>query len=366
MTAPSREIETRTGAQEGDGASFGPWRLPAWVDGQPPGARIVGGMAAIALVATYLLTWSLWQTRADPPNLLGMAGLRDINFAWPLILTALLAIRLPRLGSVSHAALLTLAIGGDQLRLQPEFVFLATMLVASAWPMPGIQVVRWQLIGLWFWSGLHKALSGGWPTDGAGFIAGSIGLSGTRGVVAYVVPVAEIGLAVLALWPRAWRVLVIASPTFHIGVVLVLAAASSNTAVWPWNLAIAASVPFVFRDDESTSGMRFYRASSWVPAAVFLLLPIGFYFGTFDAYLSFDVYSVNTASATVCEHHHGTERCQPEPLSTWARLNVPIPPERRLFVAWFEQTCRPGETLRIDGIWTRFAERQVSRAECPS
>jgi hypothetical protein len=322
-------------------------------------ARVVGGVAAYALVASYLLTWPLWEARSDPPNLLGVAGLRSLGFGWPLLLAALLAVGLPRVGSVAHAVLLVLAVAGDQIRVQPEFVCLAVVLVAAAWPARGLPVLRWYLVSLWLWAGLNKVLSGGWPTSGASFIAVSAGLPGWRGVVAVAVPAAEIGLGALACWPRAWRVLRIAGPAFHLGIVLLLARAATNSAVWPWNLALAVAVPLVFRAPEPAP-----RATR-VVAAVLLLYPLGFYTGAVDAYLAHNLYSGNTVSGAVCRTHDGRDRCRYDVLSTWEALNVPLPPERRLLVDWFERSCRPGETLRVDGIWTRFAARAVTGVACP-
>ena len=38
------------------------------------------------------------------------------------------------------------------------------------------------------------------------------------------------------------------------------------------------------------------------------------------------------------------------------RLNVPLPPEPRLFRAWFSLICTPGQTLVIEGIRTRLTD----------
>jgi len=160
-----------------------------------PGALVA--IAASALVASYCVTWDLWRARSLPPNLPIAGALSSFHFGVPLVIAALLAVALPRPGAAAHGALLVLAVLGDQVRLQPEFVSLAILLCAAAWPPKSINVARWHVIAVWGWAGTHKILSGGWPSGGALFIAGAAGDTRLRPAVAVLVPICEVMLAVL-------------------------------------------------------------------------------------------------------------------------------------------------------------------------
>lgn len=332
-------------------------------------SRAVVIIASLGLVSSYALTWDLWHGRTSPPNLPAIGALSSAPFGLVLLLAAAVATLAPRVGAAVHGTVLLLAMLGDQVRLQPEFISLAILLAAGAWPPKSLEIGRWHVITMWAWAGVHKVLSKGWPLGGAAFMADAAGVGELRTFVAVAVPAAEIALAMLALWPTAWRVLRIAAPVFHVGVVLVLAAVDWNTAVWPWNLALAASAPFLFQNPArgAPESRRIWTRSPAVLAAViaFAVVPAGFYAGVVDAYPSHNLYSSNTAEAFVCTRSI-TRSCVPAPFfSTWDDLNVPLPPEDRLFVAWFHKICRPGETLRIEGIWTRLADRATSHVTCP-
>ncbi|HEX2090063.1 MAG TPA: hypothetical protein VHI54_09100 [Actinomycetota bacterium] len=324
-------------------------------------------VTAAGLAASYLLTWDLWRGRIDPPNLPAVGALSSLDFGAALVAAAVAAMVFPRAGSVIHSAILLLAMLGDQIRLQPEFVSLGLLLAAAAWPPTGMAIARWHLITLWGWAGLHKILSIGWPEAGAPFIASAAGRPELRSVVAVAVPLAEVGLAALALRARTWRILWVAAALFHVGVVVVLARIGWNSAIWPWNVALAAVTPFLFNPASAPNQDRpALRSRSVVVAAVlFALYPVGFYFGMSDAYPSHNLYSANTAQAVIVCRPEAPNRCTPAAwYGTVASLNVPFPPERRLYVAWFERICEPGERLRIDGIWTRLNDRQVEFVEC--
>jgi hypothetical protein len=340
-------------------------RTACEVRGVFAGRQLVA-VAAAGLVASYLLSWDLWQVRVDPPNLPLVAAASMIGLGVPLVTAALSTLVFPRAGAMLHAVLLALAITGDQIRLQPGFISLTIILLAAAWPSRLMVLGRWHLATLWFWAGFHKALSAGWPTGGATFIANAAGVPDMRGFVSVAVPVFEIGLAGLAVWPRTWRILRVIAPLFHVGVVLLLAAVWWNTVVWPWNLAIAAAVPFLFGTESASMRLPASRRVMW-PATVAVLLvlyPAGFYVGYVDAYVAHNLYTSNVSQAYVCTEETEPERCIPLLSSILEELNVPLPPEERLFVALFERACAPVEYLRIDGIWTRFGDRTVTYHAC--
>jgi hypothetical protein len=325
-----------------------------------PAARAIVTIAAVALAASYVLTWELWQGRVEPPNLPALGSSSAWSFGAPLVAAALASIGFPRLGSTVHGSLLVIAILGDQVREQPELISLAILLAAGAWGPKGGEIGRWHMVTMWAWAGIHKALSLGWATGSAAVIADAFGASGLRGVVAVAVPASEIALAALALRRRAWPVLRVAAPVFHLGVVLFLVLDGDNLAVLPWNLALVAIAPLLFRPPDRAAGPGASRGT--VAVAAFLAIhPAGFYLGVTDTYLAHNLYTSNEAGASMCV---AGGDCF-DPFATRASLDVPLPPERRLYVAWFERICRPGDTLRIDGIDTRLVHGQVDVVACP-
>jgi len=331
------------------------------------------------LVATYLLTWELWQPREAPapPNLPALSFLSGIGFAVVLPLAALVAVMFPRVGAVAHAVLLLVAMLGDQIRIQPECVSLGILLLGSAFPRNGLAVARWHLVALWIWAGLNKALSAGWPTVGVYFMVGTIGLASLSPVATILIPLVETALGVMGLNREWWPAVRVVAPLVHLQILVTLVLAHWNTSVWPWNIGIAAVAPFLFLPDRAGTGPRRARHSMpnrqlppWLPTAVGILLvvwPAGFYLGITDAYLAHNLYSANTRTGSICPPPtgQGVPKCSETSFtSTWKTLNVPLPPERRLYIAWFEQVCRPGETLRLRGIWTHLAPRSLEFVAC--
>ncbi len=89
-------------------------------------------------------------------------------------------------------------------RLQPEFISMALMLLAVAFPA-GRVIGRAHITTLWVWAGMHKLLSAGYAVGGAQFIAGSLGLSISMAL--WLSPLAEVSVGILAiLWRSRYAV----------------------------------------------------------------------------------------------------------------------------------------------------------------
>jgi hypothetical protein len=271
----------------------------------------------------------------------------------------------PRWGATAFCALFALAALGDQLRLQPESVSLAIVMVGSAAGSTGRAVARWHLCALWLWSGLHKALSLGWPTRGALFIAESLGVVGARPLIAVVLPAVEIALGLTALFPRLWRATAIAGLVLHLSMFTMLSPVMRdwNSAVWPWNVGLAVSAFLLFwtKPREQLAPTRAVR----VVAVGLLAFPALFYVGLADTYLSHNLYTANGASARICIA--GGFGCSSAPFATLDTLNVPMPPEPRLYRQWFGRVCRPGTILEITAIQTRLTDPYRTTTDaCPA
>ncbi len=264
------------------------------------------------------------------------------------------------------AVALALACLGDQMRMQPGVISVAILMIAPAFGENGRSIARWHLCSLWLWAGLHKVLSTGWAAaDGnAHFIADSLGRPGWTGAVAVVLPLCELGLGVTALWPRLWTVTGIGAPLLHIGVVVTLSPpfADWNSSVWPWNAAVAVAAPLLFL--AQPEGAAFPSRPVIAVAAVLLAFPALFYIGAVDAYPSHNLYSSNTARATICAP--SGRQCTNAAFDTWERLNVPFPPEPRLYRQAFAIVCHRGDVLVVTGIRTRLTGAPtIERESCP-
>lgn len=318
-------------------------------------ARDLAGFRALcvlALMATVAITWPLWDMRAAPPEL-PLIALPRLAPGVPLLAACVATLVWPLPGAAAVTAVVAYGMIGDQTRMQPEF-FSLPLLLWGTLPLAGARfVARVSLIALWFYSGLGKLLSPQFLHDLGPRMAGALSAVipvPMLGVLAAAVAGVEIVLAVLAIWPRtrrfaAWLALIV-----HAGILLSLAgnSAAHNVAVWPWNVVQAVS-GFAFIAPWPNTIVAEWRAASWAPrvvAGALALLPLGFYAGVVDAYPAHQLYSAGTARATV----YCPRGCRPDQdvNATWRAMNVPLPPQPRLFLATFARTCAPGDTLRID------------------
>ncbi|MGK2949781.1 MAG: MauE/DoxX family redox-associated membrane protein [Acidimicrobiales bacterium] len=309
--------------------------------------RLATAATAAGMAATVVVTWPLWRSRGEPPNLPAVDALA--RAPWGPVLLALCAAALvrPRIAGPLLAIVTVAAIAGDQLRLQPEVLSLALLLVLLPFEQ-GRTVARWHLASLWLWAGLNKALGLGWPEGDARYIADALGSIDLRPAIVVVVPAVEVALGLSVLVRRAHQWTAIGGAALHLGIFLTLSPAlgDANIAVWPWNLALAVIASLLFWSNPPAGRGPVTTAA----AAVLLLCPALFYVGSADAYATHHVYSGATASAVVCDAS-GCRRLGPEVREP---LEVPIPPEPRLFRALFLETCEPGSTLQITGIRTRL------------
>lgn len=328
--------------------------------GVRPSAYAVVVIAAVCQTATILLTWDLWQGRDNPPTLPVFDGLANVGWAPLLLFLAMVTIVAPRKVAPVFCAAYLLAALGDQTRLQPEVVSLAVLMTAPLYGEHGITVARWHVTTLWTWAGIHKALSLGWSTGGAGFIATSLGDPSVRSLVAFGLPAIEISIGVASVFRRAWPVVRWAGCALNLGIFLTLSPLFGdwNSSVWPWNIGLALGAVFLF------SG-RSRVAPNLASQAIVVLLatyPALFYVGLVDAYLAHNLYTSNTATASICS---SSQQCVATPFDTWDALNVPLPPEERLYRAWFDRICVPGSTLVVTGPQTRLTDPpKVHRYTC--
>jgi hypothetical protein len=314
--------------------------------------HIVCAVAAIAQIFTLRWTWDLWTQRSTPPNLPLVDALSFISWGPLLVALCIATVVRPRWGAPAFVVALAVACLGDQMRLQPGVVSVAILMTAPAFGDSGRAIARWYLCSLWLWAGLNKLLSSGWAEGDATFIAESLGRPGVSGAVTVVLPLIEVGLGLTALWPRLWNATAVGAVLLHVGVVVTLSPLFGdwNSSVWPWNAAIAIAAPLLFlrRSEDSLFPSR----PIVVGAAVLLAYPALFYVGVGDTYLTHNLYASNSATAQICPS--SGDKCANDAFFTWGELNVPFPPEPRLFRQAFYVVCAPADRLVIIGRQTRF------------
>jgi hypothetical protein len=257
----------------------------------------------------------------------------------------------PRLGIAAHGAALGLAIVVDQTRLQPEFVSLAFLMVGTLDSATSALIARTHLVALWFYAGLHKLVSPGYyigqvPQMLRGLVSleppWPLAFDLVRGGLA----LAEMGLGIMAVVPGTRRIAASGACALHLGILGYLALrVGGNAQLWPWNLALALSGPYFLRTWRYSLARDLGAAPRWagVVVAGLLVMPVGFYAGYVDAYLAHCLYCRNAPHARIVSRD-GVSRH----IATSTALNVPFPPSRRGFLAYFAREGRPGERLIIE------------------
>ncbi|HWA99081.1 MAG TPA: hypothetical protein VG713_11340 [Pirellulales bacterium] len=310
---------------------------------------IVARCAIVAAqVATVLITWPLWEARAWPP-LLPACGVPQCSMGWPMMVSALAVLIVPRGGLAVHASVVLVAMLMDQTRMQPEIVSHCLLLLGTLPAAVPRFVGRLHLISLWLFSGIHKLFSEAFYTDVAPFMwHGIFPEAPTAVITAFGVTVAvtEILLGVLSTFAATRRAAAVVGALFHVGVFLGLSLGLEwNMAVWPWNLALAvAAIGLLYPWRGSLLGQFQAVTLSWrAVGAALLLAPASYYIGGLDAYLAHCLYSANTPRGLWM---HGNE-IDDLSMLTIESLDVPMPPTHRTFLAFFRAAGRPGDRLTI-------------------
>jgi hypothetical protein len=331
--------------------------LPRAVTG--PGAFrciLVGCQAS-----TVLITWPLWQRRNSPP-LLPALGLFQFDVGLVLLGSLGLVLVAPRLGVVTHAVALGVAMLLDQSRMQPECVSLALLMVGTLDSATGALIARAHLVALWSFAGFHKLVSADYYLGTVPRVfSGLVGFDPPWPLVFDLfragMALAEMGLGIMATVPTTRRIAACGALALHLPIVSYLALrARSNAAVWPWNVALALSALYLLWDWRSSLADDLRTASRWARLAVagLLVSPMGFYAGFIDAYFAHCLYSRNVPRASIVSPD-GARRG----IDTFSTLHVPLPPTQRLFLAYFAQTGRPGDRLIVeDPRWWLGAKRE--------
>lgn len=193
----------------------------------------------------------------------------------------------------------------DQTRLQPWFyqyvVMIGLLLFPERVALAGCRVA---LSGVYVWSGIQK-LNAAFFNEVVPWFAEPVAKhlpEGAGEALQFAIaasPVLEI-LIGLAVWSSPLRRFAIAAAfLLHAGVLLVLGPLGHdyNLVVWPWNLTMPLLLAALFpRGSVGRVWATLWRSKpAFVLVLLFALLPVLSFAGRWDSYMSFAVYSGNTA-----------------------------------------------------------------------
>jgi hypothetical protein len=245
---------------------IGPWFPVA----QPPLDRVVFGAALLALIA------AVWFYRAAV-----------ICF---LVLALYMALC-------------------DQARWQPWFYMYAVMLMLTLARRPTARAAcRFAVSAVYLWSGIQKCnpdyfkVAVPWLAKAGMEWLPSFAGTLLHGALA-AAPAIEIFIA-MAVWSKhARRTALVLAVIVHAAALFLLGPLGHghNWIVWPWNVATPVLLILLFRDATLKETWREMRQVRWVTAttALFAGLPVLSFFGYWDSYLSFSLYTGRLTKADV-------------------------------------------------------------------
>ncbi len=262
----------------------------------------------------------------------------------------------------------------DQNRLQP-WVYIYLLLLLSYFLFKEakhqqLNFMRIILIGVYFWSGMQKL------NPQFNEVAFKSILSNLFGITdpdllenllpfGYLLPVIETSAALLLCFPktRKWGVYILILMHLFILVYISPLGINSNTTVYPWNVAMMLFLLLVFYSDHSPifTAVSFEDLKIRIITALVWILPVLNFFGYWDHYLSFSLFSGKTDKYYIMIHTSEVSKINPEycqyfteiknlpdkkliDISAWSvkELNVPFYPEMRTFRSVAKSFCSFG------------------------
>lgn len=201
----------------------------------------------------------------------------------------------------------------DQNRGQPWMYLYWVMLLLNLFPdKTALPACRLALALVYFWAGIQKLNGTFFTAIPAWFIQPAIGWGLPHFIVAglrtsvLLTPFLEIFISTGVWFSKTRWLAIVITATLHGAALLFLGPLgyNLNLVVWPWNIAMVALLVVLFGAKEQVSlpqTLRELRGSRGCASLVglYALLPILSFFGWWDSYFSFSLYSANLARADV-------------------------------------------------------------------
>lgn len=279
----------------------------------------------IGLLAGIILSWPVWDTdRSYPltPILSNIDWLSPITWCLTMGLFISLILSLVQTKHFRFYALASLLfliplVLLDITRLQPWVLHYAGLLFLLSFinlysvlrTSQILDAARFIVVGIYFWSGVQKMNTGfvlevfPWFTKTLWSPFGDIGAM-TVIIIGIFVPFIEAAFALGLLTRRFRFISIIGSGVMLITVTLsIIIGHGWNSAVWPWNFAIFSMILILFYryEDPAIDLLKRTRKNLLGIFAifVFVILPLGNFFGLVDHYLSWSLYSNHVPTATI-------------------------------------------------------------------
>jgi len=302
--------------------------LPAFLKGTPSRLICLRVTLLLACLLTMLSSAPLWMNSRPYPPLPVADWVPVLSGPWDKLVFAaalaalLLAMKFYRAGVIAFLTISLFLELADQARWQPWFyMYWVMFLLTLAEERAAVAGCRFALAAVYVWSGIQKCnphyfdLVVPWFVKPAAAWLPSFVVTGFQWAVA-AAPVIEVFIG-LGLWfPRTRRAAVIATFAVHLSALLFLGPLGHkhNWIVWPWNLVMPALVVILFPARPLVEGWAGLKRSAWSVAVVtlFWLLPILSFFGKWDSYLSFSLYTGHLTKADLFISASLRERLPPE------------------------------------------------------
>lgn len=202
----------------------------------------------------------------------------------------------------------------DQMRWQPwEYQFLLITIFFISFRNAGnFKLLLFLLLGFtYIFSGLHKFNEGFLE-----LVWGNLILKRFFGIqylwkqhdwlffLGYVIPITEalLGILLLVMKNKKWPIVLLMG--MHLGILFMLSplGVNYNAVVWPWNFLMFLLLGFIYKDHFHYSFHFSFFKKVYVQFVLILVLvlPISNFFGFWDNYLSFSLYSGKTPNICIC------------------------------------------------------------------
>ncbi len=277
------------------------------------------------LLAGIILSWPAWDTDRNyplTPILTGIDWLNSITLWLTIGLIASLALSIIQTKHFRFYALISLLLLAplvllDITRLQPWILHYAGLLFLLSFinfysvlrTSQILDAARFIVVGIYFWSGVQKMNTGfvlevfPWFTKTLWSPFGDVGAM-TVIIIGIFVPFIESAFALGLLTRRFRFISIIGSGVMLITVTLsIIIGHVWNSSVWPWNFAIFSMILILFYRYEDSAIDLLKRTKKNLlgifAICLFVLLPLGNFFGLVDHYLSWSLYSNHVPTATI-------------------------------------------------------------------
>jgi len=292
----------------------------------------------LALVLGILASWRLWVNSRLFPVVPVTRGFPELPAGWDaaLVVAVLVSLvaslreRFARPGTFVFLAGAVFLVCSDQNRAQPWFYLYWVMLAVLVFPgVPAVAGLRVIVSAVYIWAAVQK-FGPEYQKLVVPYMAQPLAkwMPGALLTVAKwcirAAPALELLIGIGVWVPKLRRIAIGTGVIVHLVALLLLGPLGHNynLVVWPWNLAMIAFLLLLFPTVTLRQTLKDLRRSGAATAIVALvtLLPALSYFGWWDSYFSFALYSGNTATADYIIVPALVERF-PEPMR---RFGVPL------------------------------------------